>query len=358
MRAHPVDEIAQLPAHERAEIFQETAARKSIASVVAMEKDFWVCWILRRTFEPSLVDGMVFKGGTSLSKAYGLIARFSEDIDLSIPRSALGFEGDRDLAPGMSRTRASRLLDDMRAACETYVEKRLRPELHERIRIALGPHDSSAAPHLTIDPDDPGTLFFTYPPALSPEIYGAGAYILPMIRLEFGARNEVWPAERHLIQPYCLEVFPTLSQTPGFSVSVLAAERTFWEKVTLLHAEFYRPPTSRRSERVSRHYADVARLARGAIGNRALAKLDLLQAVATHKSRYFPAAWARYDEAADGNLRLVPHQELEAQLRTDYARTREMFFEDPETFDAILTELEALEIRIKHARRREVQHDE
>lgn len=100
-----MDDVALLSPAERAEIFQQTAARKSISSTVAMEKDFWVCWIIRRLFEPTLVEDMVFKGGTSLSKIYNAIQRFSEDVDLSIPREVLGFNGAHDLTPGFSRTK-------------------------------------------------------------------------------------------------------------------------------------------------------------------------------------------------------------------------------------------------------------
>ncbi len=95
-----MDDIALLSPAERAAIFQQTANRKSISSAVAIEKDFWVCWMLRRLFDSPLVDGMVFKGGTSLSKVFNAIQRFSEDVDLSIPREALGFSGTNDLTPG------------------------------------------------------------------------------------------------------------------------------------------------------------------------------------------------------------------------------------------------------------------
>jgi hypothetical protein len=167
-----------------------------------------------------------------------------------------------------------------------------------------------------------------------------------VIRLEFGGRNEVWPAEAHSVQPYCLEAFPDLSRTPSVSVNVLAGERTFWEKVTLIHAEFHRPETSRRPERVSRHYSDLARLARQTMGTRALEQLGLLRAVASHKAAYFPSKWAGYDETTSGSLRLTPHAALERELRLDYAAMREMFFHEPESFDDVLAELERLESHV------------
>ena len=171
-----MDDVALLSPVERAEIFQQTAARKSISSVVAMEKDFWVCWLLRRLFEPPLVKDMVFKGGTSLSKIYSAIERFSEDVDLSIPREALGFSGAHDLTPRMSRTKRDRLLTDMRDACDRYVSGTLRESLTERIAedLALTP---TSVWSLDVADGDLSTLLFQYPAALSAEAYGAGGYI-------------------------------------------------------------------------------------------------------------------------------------------------------------------------------------
>jgi hypothetical protein len=310
-----------------------------------MEKDFWVCWIIRRLFDPPLVEDMVFKGGTSLSKIYNAIERFSEDVDLSIPRAMLGFRGAHDLTPGISRTKRDLLLAEMRDACDRHVSGTLCESLTERIATTL-----SSAPmsvwSLDVADGDLSTLLFQYPPALLAAAYGAGGYIRPIIRLEFGGRNDVWPAEVHAIRPYCLEEFPTLSTNPSCDVNVLAAERTFWEKATLLHAEYHRPESSRRPDRVSRHYSDLARLTRSDIGKRAIEQLDLLRAVAEHKTRYFPARWARYQEALEGQLRIVPHDRFADALRSDYAQMREMFFDEPEPFDTMLDALRQLELSV------------
>jgi hypothetical protein len=344
-----VDEVILLPASERAALFQETAARKSVSSVIAMEKDFWVCWMLRLVFLPPVVEGMVFKGGTSLSKVYGAINRFSEDVDLSIPRQSLGFSGDHDVHAGLSKTKRRDLLKDMKDACEGLVSGKLRDVLHERIANAFAiAGELRDTWSVDLATNDAGTLLFSYPPSLSADAYGVGGYIRPVIRLEFGGRNEVWPAEVRTIRPYCLEAFPDLSANPSCEVNVLAAERTFWEKATLIHAEYHRPEKSPRPERVSRHYSDLARLARTEVGTRAIGNIALLQAVADHKASYFPSNWARYDEATSGRIRLVPHEGLEHQLRTDYAAMREMFFDDPEPFDAVLAELARVEGLINH----------
>jgi hypothetical protein len=199
-----MDDIALLSPTERAEIFQQTANRKSISSAVAMEKDFWVCWILRRLFESPLVDGMVFKGGTSLSKVFNAIQRFSEDVDLSIPRETLGFSGTNDLTPGISRSKRDHLLVDMPQACEAFVSVRLCESLNARITAAFS---SVSALNWSLDvaDGDPSTLLYRYPASLATHSYGGGGYIHPTIRLEFGGRADVWPAAVHAVRPTVLK---------------------------------------------------------------------------------------------------------------------------------------------------------
>jgi hypothetical protein len=258
--------------------------------------------------------------------------------------------------PGISRSKRDHLLVDMRQACEAFVSVRLRESLNARITAAF-----SSMPTLNWSLDvadgNPGTLLYRYPASLAGQSYGGGGYIRPTIRLEFGGRAEVWPAGVHVIRPYCLEKFPTLSAHPSCDVNVLAAERTLWEKATLVHAEYHRPESSRRPERVSRHYSDLARLSRSKIGTRAIEQIDLLHAVVEHKSRYFPSSWARYTEALQGQLHIVPHDSLTADLRSDYALMREMFFEEPEPFDAMIDALRQLETRVNELTSESREHE-
>jgi hypothetical protein len=338
-----LDEIVRMSGADRRELFSETAARKSISSAVAIEKDFWVCWTLAQCFEPTVLSEMVFKGGTSLSKAYHAITRFSEDIDLSIPRRVLGFEGVTDLDVASSKTKQKSVLHEMSLACTAYIGGQVLPAIKARFSAALDTGQGSQSWDLEIDDDDSNTILFTYPPTLTTETYGAGAYIRPAIRLEFGGRSEVSPAEEKTIQPYCTEVFPSIATEPTCKVHVLAAERTFWEKATLIHSEYHRPSSSSRGQRVSRHYSDLARLSCGNIGAQALDDLELFRAVALHKERYYPSSWAHYQESTQGALQLVPHDSLAQELKRDYAQMREMFFEEPESFDNILAQLSFLE---------------
>jgi hypothetical protein len=133
--------------------------------------------------------------------------------------------------------------------------------------------------------------------------------------------------------------------SPDVKVHVLAPERTFWEKATLLHAENNRPEP-KTGARVSRHYADVASLSAHAIGARALTQIQLLPRVAREKELYFYQAWARYSDAALGRLRLVPPPAHEQVLRRDYDQMREMYHGDPLPFATILERLAELEATV------------
>ena len=147
--------------------------------------------------------------------------------------------------------------------------------------------------------------------------YGGSAYVNAKIRLEFGARGELWPAEQGYVTSYAAEEFPALFTDPTTPVWVLRPRRTFWEKATILHAI----ASSGRiggGERQSRHYADLARLANAPVGSEAIDDIELLLDVAENKATYSPAPKARYELAKPGTLRLAPPNKLLAELENDY----------------------------------------
>ncbi len=188
---------------------------------------------------------------------------------------------------------------------------------------------------LRSDTDDPDqqTLLFAYPTSLTPEATG---YVRRMVKIEMGARADHWPSETKTITPYVAEQFPKGFNEASCTVKVLSAERTFWEKATILHAEFHRPAEKAMPERFSRHYCDFYEMVRRGVGASATAKLDLLARVAQHKSLFFKTSWARYDEAAKGSLRVVPPERRLKLLREDYARMQQMFFGEPPGFDDLI----------------------
>ena len=167
--------------------------------------------------------------------------------------------------------------------------------------------------------------------------------ILPQIKLEIGPLAAWIPNEEKEIRPYAAEKFPHLFSQPSTAVSTVTAERTFWEKATILHQEAHRPTAIRLPSRYSRHYYDLYRLSRSPIRDMALAQLDLLQQVVDFKMKFYRSAWAKYGEARPGSLRLLPPAERVADLRKDYQGMQPMLFGTTPGFEDILTELAALE---------------
>ncbi len=340
-----MDKVARLPVADRAALFGETGAGRGIADTI-VEKDFWVCWSLRRLFglPKGTVGSLVFKGGTSLSKAFSAIRRFSEDIDLSFDRAELGYTGDRDPEKkGISRKQATRLIDDLIGDVERHIAEKLLPALRAAIVEQLG-EPSNSEWSLEIDVDDAQTVNFQYPTALPVAEYQGMAYITPRVKLELGARGDPWPTEERVIRPYAADDYPDFFEDPGTSVIVLSARRTFWEKATALHVEAHRPAGSPTPQYISRHYYDLAMLLDTEAGQDASADFELLAQVVKHKAIFFRSSWASYDTARPGTLRLMPSVTRVKDLRTDYRAMAPMMFDKiPPPFDDILAKIAALQ---------------
>lgn len=327
-----MQEFLKLSREDQRLAIEQTAARKGwVASSV--EKDFWVCWTLEQSFAlPELAGHLTFKGGTSLSKAWGLIDRFSEDIDLTIGRDALGFGGENSPERAPSAKQQAKRLKALREACGTFVRNTLLPKLSDRFADELGGNDSQ----LNLDADDPDgqTLLFFYPTNFGGE---QARYVRPIVKIEFGARSDPWPAHERPIHPVIAAVFPRLFSQPETIVHALAPERTFWEKAMLLHEETYRPSDKQRRPRMARHYYDLFRLIQGGIAAKAVEDIDLFKQVLEHRYVFFAQNWIDYQKMAPETLRLSPLPNQEQSWRQDYvAMQAEMFTEAPPDFDAVL----------------------
>ena len=234
-----MDLIAVLDAAERKVLFRETAARMGVSSSVITEKDFWVCWTLKRLFALQGLPPLLFKGGTSLSKAFGIIQRFSEDIDLSLNRAELGFGGEDDPLVITGANARRRKLKALVSACQSAVREQLYPALNAGIRSALG--DDGWKLELVSLPDGQLDLQFSYPAALDAGDYGNLAYVPRTVRVEIGARSDHDPVVQARIRSYAADQFPGMFSAADCEVIALAPERTFWEKATILHSENHRP---------------------------------------------------------------------------------------------------------------------
>ncbi|MEW6304020.1 MAG: nucleotidyl transferase AbiEii/AbiGii toxin family protein [Verrucomicrobiota bacterium] len=334
-----MDTVLKLSPPQRVELFERTTQRTGIQAVI-VEKDFWVCWTLKELFQlPEIGGHLIFKGGTSLSKVFKVIERFSEDIDVSIDRGFLGFGGANEPEAGASNKEKQRRIEALRTACQQKIAAELLPALETAIQSKVGGGETWA---LRSDGEDPDgqTLLFDYPSSFAPD---AGGYIRRVVKIEMGARADHWPSESRIVTPYVAEQFPQGFREPGGHVKVLSVERTFWEKATILHAEFHRPADKPIPDRFSRHYCDFYELIAKDVSKSAAARLDLLARVTEHKSLFFKSSWAKYGEAKKGMLRIVPPDPRLKALREDYGRMQQMFFGKPPEFDAMIHALKQWE---------------
>lgn len=307
-----------------------------------LEKDVWVCWVLRTLFEMPGRLPMAFKGGTSLSKVFGAIQRFSEDVDVTLDFEGLQ-PGIDPFAPDVSRTRMGKLGESLKAKVREHVRDVVRPGFDTAFASQFGSGGDSVA---SIGGDDGDTLRIRYP-----SVFEDSGYLRESVLVEFGGRNTTVPNEEHVVQPDIADRFPEL-EFPRPSVTVLSPLRTFWEKATLIHVECQRQEVRTSAERLSRHWYDLAQLADLPIGREALERRDLLEEVVKVKKVFFHSGSARYDDCLAGSLRLVPGDAAREVLAKDFAAMRDggMFLIDPPSFEAILDRLGRLEVEINRGR--------
>jgi len=326
----------ELSADERHLYIEQAAIQKNVSPVV-LEKDFWVCWLLGILFESEFAGSLVFKGGTSLSKVFGVIERFSEDIDLSLAPAFLNLP-----EAGTSRNQANKWMTRAEAACGTAVQKKIGPVMQAAVEGVLGKNERAWFEFLTEPNTNSPVLLFHYP---SSQPAGFD-YLRRSVKLEFGSLTDQQPTGRHPIRPWVAEVLPAAFTDWRCEVVALEVERSFWEKATILHTEYHRPAEKPTPDRFSRHYADTAALAKHPAASKAIDQHDLRNRVVAWKSQFFGSSWANYDLAKPGTFRLVPPAERQPALRRDYQAMRDMYLTDPGSFDDILATLVGLENRI------------
>ncbi len=322
-----IETIAKSSEAERKALFTQAANDLKMNSEM-IEKDFWVCWTLNRIFsDESLKKILCFKGGTSLSKAFHLIERFSEDIDLILDWNTIS-KGVEVIKEGRSRNQQNKLNETLLEDSKVFISSVLK----EKIEGVIGDICT-----VEVDYDDGNNLCIRYPKGIS------GDYLLPYIKLEIGPLAAWMPNAVYPIKPYISYMTPQL-KFENILVSTIKAERTFWEKATILHAEHFRPKGT--PERYSRHYYDLYKMAKSEVRKQAFDNLDLLDEVVQFKQRFYYTAWANYEEAFPKTFHLLPKDENVKMLRADYKKMREMIFGEYPDFDEIISVLKDLETEI------------
>ncbi len=331
-----MNKVACLSNKDRQDLFLGTARKMGINAAV-VEKDFWVCWTLAYLFNTSpWKRNFSFKGGTSLSKAYNLIQRFSEDIDLIIDWTLLGYRKDEPWE-ARSTSGQEKFNDEANARALGFLHETFAPELRIGFAGLLGKD-------VEISVDSEQNVFFHYPKSFS------NSAILQAIRLELGPLAAWVPSESRVIKPYAAEQYPAVFGNPETSVRTVMAKRTFWEKATILHQEAQRDEKRTLPLRYSRHYYDLYRMAKTTVKNDAFKDLDLLKEVIAFKRRFYRCPWAKYEEALPGSIQLMPPECHVRDLEKDYQAMQSMLFGEIPTFTEIIGSIEALEKEIHELR--------
>ena len=316
-------------------LFSNVAPQAGLSPAI-IEKDFWVCWMLDYLFNRSpWTRQLAFKGGTSLSKAYGLIKRFSEDIDLIIDWRLLGY-GLKEPWEPRSNTQQDIFNVKANERCAAFLKDTFVPRLKSDLEKELG-----RTLDLAMDEHDPNTVVFRYPRAFR------DASILREIRLESGTLAAWTPAANHAIRPFAADWYPKLFKSAETQVYTVEPERTFWEKVTILHREALRTPERGPMQpRYSRHYYDLWCMMRQGTKDSALMNPDLLDEVVAFKRKFYRCSWAHYERATRGEIQLMPPEHSIKVLTDDYRHMQNMIFGDKPAFEEILYSIGKLEAEI------------
>lgn len=331
-----------LAPERRALAFEQAAAGRAGQAVV-LEKDFWVSWLLGLLFGlPELSPHLVFKGGTSLSKVFGVIDRFSEDIDLCLVPAFVGADAAGFDALG-SRVKRDAAVLEMQRLCNLKAQAVVLPLLEQSVYQQLGPAPTGAWLRYELDADAKSPIIYFRYPGTQP---GGFAYVAREVKLELGTLTDQQPTGRYPVRPLLADAFPQLFTGWACTVTALELERTFWEKATILHAEFHRPAGSPTPMRYARHYFDMAKLLAHPMASEFLADQAQCQRVVDWKSRVFARGWARYDLASHGSFRLTPAPHRQADLAQDYATMRPMFMSEPPPFARLMAQLTEAEQRM------------
>lgn len=332
-----LDKIALLSFAKRQNIFNMAAYALGIAEPSIVEKDFWVSWTLEKLFQTQIGEpAPIFKGGTSLSKAYNFIDRFSEDIDITLTRKDLGFNKPDEEVIALGDKKRKAYFNELLNATTTVIANQFLPRLQKSITTLQDPCD------MTLDPSNKEIIIFNYPSCFAAK---ADQYIKSRIILEIGSRGDIFPTENIKITSYVEKALPNLIMESPV-IKVLKPERTFWEKIFILHKLAHQSELKPAQDRVSRHYYDVIMLARKKIIDSATKEIKLLDDVALHNMAYFRSKQASYETAKPGSFKLIPDKNYLKALSDDYDRMKSMFTGEILKFENILEEISQIEIAL------------
>ncbi len=326
-----------LSVERKRDIFNQTAEQTGLPAA-AIEKDWWVTATLKALFSLSISEHLVFKGGTSLSKAYNLIERFSEDIDIGLNRELLGFSGE------LTKTQIKKLKRESYLFVSNEVSAMLQKQLitfgiYEK-QFAISSYQTDEA-----HPDhDPQQLFVQYD-----SIVDKSDYLKEQVVVEISSRSQFEPVENKMVNAIVFQSFPDASfSDSGFDVLTISPRRTFLEKAILLHEEFQKPEEKFRPERMSRHLYDLEKLMDTDFGISSTRDKQLFETIVAHRKVFTPIPGVDYDSLAMCSLDFIPPSQLMATYEADYRKmTEAMIYGSTLSFDKLLDRLKQLQQRFR-----------
>ncbi len=342
-------EILKASASDRRDLFLGTAQRLGTPEE-NIEKDFWVCWILDALFN-GLGQGeprLLFKGGTSLSKAFALISRFSEDIDITVFRDDLGQSASiADLEAHSGKKRRARL-DAIKRACQEFIQGKLFDTLAKLVGQTMAEaHIDPAQARLALDEEDPDrqSILFWYPSVTTHE----EGYVRPVVKIEAGAKSALEPHEAVTIYPFIADEVPE-QPLAVLNVTTVVPERSFWDKVVMLHGlrRWYerRGILRHQGQRVSRHYYDIHSMMHSGKIESTLSDFDLARDCVRHAQMFFGSLDLDLESAHPGSFALAPNEGMLGDLRRDYGRMAGMIIGPVPAFESVMESVRALEKRL------------
>jgi len=326
----------ELSAEDQKDILQTATVQLGRQESV-LEKDVWVCWALETLFSTPNAHPMAFKEGTSLSKVYDIIDRFSEDVGIILDYKNHSKKFDH-FDDGSSKNQIAKYSDRLKGYVKSYAEEVVVPHLQSELN-KLSTKKSHA-----IEADDSGEKIWVSYPSVVEE---SDDYLKTRILIELGGRNVIDPNETHTITPYITSITEGV-EYPSSQVIVLSPERTFWEKASLIHVECNRGELKENADRLSRHWYDLVMLAKHQSGKAAINNRELFEGVIEHKKVFYNASYVNYDECLAGSLKLLPENETISQLQLDYERmiSSEMMYQESPHFSDIVDSIRNIEKEI------------
>jgi predicted nucleotidyltransferase component of viral defense system len=325
----------QLSDNEKIDLINQLHEDSNLPQVI-IEKDAWVTAVLRALFALPYAAHLSFKGGTSLSKCYNLIERFSEDVDIAINREFFGFFGDTFTIKQISK--------NLRKATCKFIRDTLQFDLARQMEANGVPVNSfsikmNITPVVTIDPEK---VFIEYK-----SVFTSNTYIKNTVVLEIGGRSMKEPLQKVEIHSFIDKYFSQAIFTEKiFRINAVVPERTFLEKICLLHEEFSKPIEQARVERMSRHLYDLVRMTDTPIAKNALDNTDLHRAIISHRRMFIAMKGFDYDTLVPATINIIPPKEVISQWEDDYNKMKTMIYGGSPTFNELIKKIQQLNERI------------